>query len=113
MTAIIALIFVEAMLGSRTATLVMIFGFLELIEEVLLLDGILAVLVICSVGMIQSTAEGNQLVVIGVAELRQLAHPVPFNVLAVGDAVLFVLVALSLILRLFLFIFVVVTTLVQ
>ena len=46
-------------------------------------------------------------------ELWQLAHAIPINVLAVGDAVLFVLVTLALILRLFLLLIVVVTALVK
>ena len=50
-TAVVAGVFVEP-LDARATIMVVVFSIFELVEEVLLLDRVIAVLVICSIGVV-------------------------------------------------------------
>ena len=65
------------------------------------------------VGVLECTAERDELIIVAVVELWKLTHAVTIDVLTVWNAVIFILVALTLVLRLFIVFLLVIAALVE
>ena len=65
------------------------------------------------VGVLECTAKRDKLIIVAVVELWKLTHAVTIDVLTVWNAVIFILVALTLVLRLFIVFLLVIAALVE
>ena len=88
---------------------------LKLVEKLFVLefDRITVALATFGRWLVESTSQRDELFVVRIVEFGELTHTIAVYVLAVRDAVIFVLIALSLILRLLVVFFFIIASLVE
>ena len=108
------LVTVEALIARVLQVLIELYC-LKLLQELLImleLDRVIRCVILC-VGVLECSAKRYKLVIVAVVELWELAHAVAIDVLTVGNAIILVLIALTLVLRLFIVFLFVIAALVE
>ena len=108
------LVTVEALIARVLQVLIELYC-LKLLQELLImleLDRVIRCVILC-VGVLECSAKRYKLVIVAIVELWELAHAVAIDVLTVGNAIILVLIALTLVLRLFIVFLFVIAALVQ
>ena len=108
------LVTVEALIARVLQVLIELYC-LKLLQELLImleLDRVIRCVILC-VGVLECSAKRYKLVIVAIVELRELPHAVAIDVLTVGNAIILVLIALTLVLRLFIVFLFVIAALVE
>ena len=108
------LVTVEALIARVLQVLIELYC-LKLLQELLImleLDRVIRCVILC-VGVLKCTTKRYKLVIVAVVELRELTHAIAVDVLTVWNAIILVLIALTLVLRLFIVFLFVIAALVE